>query len=237
MDRHAVATHGSDQRGRHWLALVLAGLAVLGSGLSSCGQDAEAPGAGTTWCQDLDGTFHFRARVPPLKYRAEYQCTQGDYMSCLHWEPTGRYVFVVTDLPFVNWETELVSILYVEEEAGTAEALAAEELGEIRSNDKASLADPDDPIRMGETDSGAPYYEIFWSEVRGKEPKTYEWSRRDVFIQAGARVFHLSFLSVYGLDRPDFDEIVTTFQAGPAPDGGEDCPCLDEHPGEAVPCR
>ncbi len=201
----------------------------------ACGIDGRQPHAAAVWCQDLEGSFHFLARVPPLKYRAEYKCVDGDYQNCRAWEPTGRYVFVVTDVPFINWETELVTILYVDREALQADAAAQKLLQEILENEKATLRDPEAPIQRGETDSGLALQEIFWKETRGTKT-LYDWRRRDVFIQGAAGSYHLAFLSVYSLDRPDIDEIVESFREGPAPDQGEGCPCLDEHAGEAVPC-
>ena len=225
--------HGTTNR-RERARSLWAGTALLVLA-SACGANGRQPQAGTTWCQDRGGDFHFLARVPPLKYRAEYKCVDGDYQHCNEWQPTGRYVFVVTDVPFINWETELVTILYVEKEAERADAAAQDQLQDILNNDKATLLDSEEPIRQGETKSGLAFQEIFWQETRGTKTR-YDWRRRDVFIQGSAGSYHLAFLSVYSLDRPDIDEIIESFQEGPAPDEGQGCPCLDEHAGEAVPC-
>ncbi len=215
---------------RWWTGLVAWAfwLAVMGS----CGDVVQSWGAddAMSYCQDMAGTYHFQVFAPPWKYRREYECTDGDFKNCNHWEPTGRYVFVVTDVPYVSYDSEIVDLLRVEFLSGK-DALKAldERLSEIHADDRAEVLPQDgEEYSQTETKTGLFGYQIFWRQMREHDGDSFKWYRRDVYLDGDRGAFHLEMFSVGSLDRPDFNALVASFAQGPAPDQGTSCRCMDE---------
>ncbi len=222
--------------GRSLLVSVLVLFWWAGAG---CGDNAASPYAGMKYCQDMAGTFHFQVYVPPWKYRREYRCVDGNFKDCNRWEPTGRYVFVVTDVPYVSYDSEIVDLLSVEFSAGIDAWTALQaKLSEIRADDRAVLQPRDGGGDYAEvtTDSGLSGSDILWTQVREHDGTSFEWYRREVFFDADGGVFHLEMYSVEKLDRPDFDALIESFTPGPAPDGGSHCQCIDDLADPPSPC-
>lgn len=188
-------------------------------------------------CQDMGGTYHFRAYVPPWKYNKEYQCSNWQDGKCLGtWSPTGRYLFIISDVPFVNFDSEIVTSLEVIRESGDTASLvrqliADEAVGEAGSTATFTGAPEDYPKeRLGNASGALPGHEIFWQQDRDFQGATYNWYRRDTFLRAaGGHVYHLRFFSIGTLDRPEFEALVDSFREGADPDGAPYCQCRDEH--------
>jgi hypothetical protein len=222
----------------------LAGLALLtlagatGSmGGAGCGdinlREEGMPGA--VYCQDLDETYHFEVLVPPWKFNKEYKCTDMEGRECVgSWLPTGRYVFVVSDIPFVNLDSEIVTLLNVEVTSGDTgnkvqQVIIDKDIGQPGS-DAVFVDDQEYPRPVELAEPALSGHDVLWRQKRSFEGRSYNWYRRDVFLRgAGSRVYHLQFYSIGSLDKPEFNALLRSFREGPAPDGAPDCPCLDEH--------
>ena len=221
------------------LGIVALGL-ILG-GISGCGDVNIRDGmtAGYSTCQDIQRQFYFQVRVPPWKYNKEYRCSQWSGTSCVGvWNPTGRYVFVVSDVPFVNYDSEIIASMDVEYTSGSTatlvSALIASEgvglpgseatfVGESSDYPREVAADPNEPLSLAG-------HELLWRQNRVFQGATFNWYRRDVYLRgASGRVYHLKFFSIESLDKPEFDEIISSFREGAAPDDAPDCQCRDEH--------
>ncbi len=219
-------------RKRTYLPTLIA-LATLGG----CGDFDIRDGilSGASYCEDMNGAFHFRAHTPTWKYNKEYRCTSIVNRECVgSWVATGRYVFVVSDIPFVNLDSEIVTMMNVEVTSGNPKTLAqqliaAEAIGQVSS--KAEFYnDSVYPAFIEHADPGLSGWEVLWRQVREFEGVSYNWYRRDVFLQsADNRVFHLEMYSIDALDRPEFDAMLDSFRQGTSPDGAPDCACRDEH--------
>jgi hypothetical protein len=223
------------------VVLALAIIGCLGAGVG-CGKVDGAKGGttGMSTCQDLAGTYHFDVFVPPWKYVKEYRCDDGDFRNCNLWTATGRYVFVVSDAPFVSFDSEIITSLTVEALDGNALSLLNARISEIAADADAELvpASPDRDYRELETVSGYPVFDIAWRQQRTFESKNYYWHRRDSYIQTSAgRTYHLEFFSLYTLWQPEFDVLVTSFDLGPAPDDAPHCRCVDERVSPPEPCQ
>jgi hypothetical protein len=195
---------------------------------------------GMSTCQDIRGRYHFSVFVPPWKYVREYRCEDGDFRNCNSWSPTGRYVFVVSDAPFVSFDSEIITSLTVEELHGSAANLAESRIREVEADQEAELipASEDQDYRQLETKGGYSVYDIGWRQQRSFEGKDYKWYRRDSYVQVESnRVFHMEFFSLFSLWLPEFDVLVESFELGPAPDEGERCQCRDEHVSPPEPCQ
>ncbi|MFH2009481.1 MAG: hypothetical protein ABI333_23010 [bacterium] len=206
--------------------------------LGACGDINMRDGvsAGSSYCQDRSGQFHFKALVPPWKYNKEYRCTSMQSRQCVGtWQPTGRYVFVVSDIPFVNYDSEIVASLAVEVISGnTAQnaqnVIIDKQIGQAGSD--ASFYGDEVYPRVVEavSEGGLTGHEVLWRQNRSYEGQSYNWYRRDVFLLgAGGRVFHVEMFSIDFLDKPEFDAILGSFREGVSPDGAPDCACQDEH--------
>lgn len=215
------------------LVPVLAALVAL----AGCGDINIRDGilSGSSYCEDMGGAYHFRAHTPPWKYSKEYKCSSMVDRQCVGtWLATGRYVFVVSDIPFVNFDSEIVTMMHVEITAGNPKTLAqqliAEEaIGQVTSKAK-FYDDADYPALIEYADPGLSGWELLWRQEREFEGTSYNWYRRDVFLQgAGTRVFHLELYSIDTLNKPEFDALIGSFREGLSPDGAPDCACRDEH--------
>jgi hypothetical protein len=223
----------------------LGGLGLAALVLCSCG-DLNIRGGldqGLSVCADMGGQFYFSAVIPPWKYNKEYVCSQYEGMACIGtWSPTGRYVFVVSDEPFVNYDSEIVTSFDVEVVSGTALPLAnaliaTEQIG-VSGSRAQFYGTTTYPLAITAAAGGAlGGQEILWTQERTFQGNPFLWYRRDVFLESGGRVYHLRFFSIDTLDKPEFDAILGTFRAGAAPGGAPDCPCRDEHdPAGAKDC-
>ena len=221
---------------------LFAGLLIGLTGLSGgCGKVNGRSGtyAGMQYCQNMGETYHFKVFVPPWKYRKEYRCEQGDYRNCTRWSATGRYVFVVSDSPFVNFDSEIIVSLTIESLQGNALTHANARISEINSDPDATLlpASSEQDYRLLETLEGAAVYDVMWRQKRTFESSTYNWYRRDAYVQISSNaVWHLEFFSILELGYPEFDALVESFASGPAPDGAPRCICLDEHADPITEC-
>ena len=212
---------------------------------SACGDINLRDGttAGHSYCQDKQGAFHFKVLVPPWKYNKEYKCSQWEGRQCVGtWSATGRYVFVVSDIPFVNFDSEIVASFHVTRVSGATnqqalQLITLEQIGAQGS--AASFADDDTyPRPVSYEASGLSGHEVLWRQERSFEGSSYNWYRRDVFLKgAQGQLYYLQLFSIDTLDKPEFDAILETFREGPAPDGAPDCQCKDEHDPKGVqPC-
>jgi len=233
---HVGRTWGADQSMR--LAL-LAMFATVGLSAITCNEsNGSKPYAGMAFCQDMGASYHFKVFVPPWKYRREYKCTDGDFKDCKQWSPTGRFIFVVTDVPFVSFDSEMIDSLTVEALSTNALTATQQKIAEIQADDTATLEDKgkDTSYRTWTTDAGKMVYDVFWKQDRAFDNKVYTWSRRDVFIAGSGHTFHLEFFSIHDMDRPDFKSLIASFDEGPAPDGSPKCICMDDHLDPQQPC-
>lgn len=221
-------------RGIPALGLILAA-ALLGS--TGCGDVNSRDGllAGFDYCQEISGTYHFQVLIPPWKYSKEYRCTNWQDRTCVgSWQATGRYIYVVSDQPFVNYDSEIISSLDIKITSGNTltnanSLIQTENIGGAGST--AQFADSDVYPREVNTDvEGAlPGHEVLWRQLRDFEGNAFNWYRRDVFLSGGGVVYHLQFFSIDSMDKPEFDAILSTFRLGPAPDDAPNCTCVDEH--------
>ncbi len=205
--------------------------------LGACGDFDIRDGllVGTSYCEDIDGSYHFRVQIPPWKYNKEYKCSSVVDRQCVGtWSPTGRHVFVVSDIPFVNYDSEIVTILNVELTSGDPRGLArqlivGESIGVAGSKAK-FFGDGEYPTEVTQPEPALSGWEVIWRQEREFEGTSYDWHRRDVFLKgAGGRVYHLELYSIDSLANPEFDAIVASFREGPSPDGAPSCTCRDEH--------
>lgn len=150
------------------------------------------------------------------------------------WVATGRYVYVVSDIPFVNLDSEIVTLMHVQIKSGDPRTLAQqlineENIGQISS--KAEFYDDAEyPLLVEYADPGLSGWQVLWRQNRDYEGSSYDWYRRDVFLRAsGNRVFHLEMYSIDRLDTPEFDAMIGSLREGVSPDGAPDCTCRDEH--------
>ncbi|MFH2010103.1 MAG: hypothetical protein ABI333_26130 [bacterium] len=189
-------------------------------------------------CQDIGGQFHFKVLVPPWKYNKEYRCSQWAAGQCVGvWSPTGRYVFVVSDAPFVNYDSEIIASLDVERTSGNTASLvynliASEGIGQPGSNATYHDGTADDyPREILGGDGALSGHEILWRQERSFQGATFNWYRRDSFLSSpSGYVFHLKFFSIEEMNKPEFDILMSSFREGPTEDGtAPDCPCRDEH--------
>ncbi len=195
--------------------------------------------SGMSTCQDIEERFHFRVFVPPWKHVREYLCEDGDFRSCNLWTPTGRFVFVVSDSPFVSFDSEIITSLTIEEISSSGSTSTEKLLKEIAADANAFL-DPfseEEDVQIHETLDGLKVYDVYWRQIRFFEGKTYDWHRRDSFIEIiPGLVYHLEFFSLFTMKRPEFDLLVKSFTLGPAPDGAPRCHCMDERADPPEPC-
>ncbi len=208
-------------------------------GSASCGDVNIRDGitAGYETCQSFDNQFHFKALIPPWKYNKEYRCSQWTNGSCTGtWTSTGRYVWVVSDVPFVNYDSEIIASMDVAYESGSTatlvSALIATEGVGLPGGTATYEGDAGDYPRqiLSDYNGSLPGHELLWRQNRSFEGSLFNWYRRDVFLSGtGGRVYHLKFFSIESLDKPEFDQLLTTFREGMAEDGGVNCPCTDEH--------
>jgi hypothetical protein len=221
--------------------------------LGSCGDVNIRDGltAGYSYCQSVDQSndpvFHFQVLIPPWKYNKEYRCSQWSGTDCVGvWNATGRHVWVVSDVPFVNYDSEIIASLDVEHTSGSTaslvSALIAEEGVGVPGSNATYIGEADVYPKeiLADVDGSLGGHELLWRQNRTFDNSTFNWYRRDVFLSDPlGGVYHLKFFSIESLDKPEFDEIISTFRKGPAEDGGVECPCTDEHdpdnPGQ--PCR
>ncbi len=209
--------------------------------LSACGNINARKGEtrGMSFCQDMEGRFHFSVFIPPWKHVREYRCDDGDFRNCNQWTPTGRYVFVVSDSPFVSFDSEIITSLTIEETTETASDLVNSLLNDIRYDNEAAL-DPfteDEEFYVHKTYEGKTVYDVYWTQTRDFDGKSYQWNRRDAFIETGlGSVYHLEFFSIKTMKKPEFDLLVESFVLGPAPDGAPHCECMDERAVPPEPC-
>lgn len=206
---------------------------------SACGDVNVRDGttAGYRTCEDITGQFHFKVLVPPWKYNKEYRCSNWTDGQCVGtWTATGRYVFVVSDVPFVNFDSEIITSLDVEMTTGDTAALVQqliddEDFGTTGAT-STFVGEAADYPRAIEADGEGSLagHELLWRQNRAFQGKTYNWFRRDVFLQgiAGKR-YHLRFFSIDALDGVEFDALIRTFREGASDDGAPDCRCRDEH--------
>jgi hypothetical protein len=213
------------------------GVTLALCGLAACGDVNMRDGsqAWSAYCQDRSGSYHFKAQVPPWTFNKEYRCTQMQGRSCVGtWQATGRYVFVVSDIPFVNLDSEIVTLLSVEILSGATANLAQrliidKNIGQGGS-DAEFYDDQSYPRAIDEEPPALSGHDVLWRQNREFEGRSYKWYRRDVFLQApGSRVYHLELYSIGSMDKPEFDAIIESFREGAAPDGAPDCQCRDEH--------
>jgi len=219
--------------------ILLSILALTGAASAACNEANGAnPYAGMATCQDMAANFHFKVFVPPWKYRREYKCVDGDFKDCKQWSPTGRYVFVVTDVPFVSFDSEMIDSLTVEALSGDALTATQQKIAEIQADSTATLENKgkDNPYRTWTTDAGKTVYDVFWKQERVFDRKSYTWSRRDAYIAGTGHGYHLEFFSIYDIDRSDFKSLIASFEKGPAPGGSPKCVCLDDHLDPPQPC-
>lgn len=208
---------------------------------SACGNENAGKGgyAGMSTCQDLEERFHFRVFVPPWKHVREYQCDDGDFRRCNLWTPTGRFVFVVSDSPFVSFDSEIITSLTFEERNSTGSREVEKLLKEIAADADAAL-DPfsdEEDVQIHETLEGLKVYDVYWKQIRLFEDRVYDWHRRDSFIETGqGRLYHLEFFSLFTLKKPEFDLLVRSFALGPASNGAPRCNCMDERAVPPEPC-
>lgn len=213
------------------------GLALLGS--ASCGNVNVRDGmtAGYGYCQSIDAQFHFKVMIPPWKYNKEYRCSQWSGTTCIGvWNPTGRYVWVVSDQPFVNYDSEIIASLDVEYASGSTanlvSALIADKAVGVPGSDATFLGDPSTyPLEVeADLDGSLPGHELFWRQNRTFNGVTFNWYRRDVFLRGpGGRIYRLKFFSIDSLDKPEFNKLISTFREGPADGDISDCQCRDDH--------
>jgi hypothetical protein len=152
------------------------------------------------------------------------------------WNPTGRYVFVVSDQPFVNYDSEIIASMDVEFTSGStanlvASLIASESVG-VPGSTATFVGDAADYPREVVADENGSLggSELLWRQNRTFQGATFNWYRRDVFLRGAAgRVYHLKFFSIESLSKPEFDELISSFREQSAPDGAPDCPCRDEH--------
>jgi len=215
-----------------WLGWVTLALALLGA--TSCGDVNIRDGmtAGYQYCQSYDNMFHFKVLIPPWKYSREYRCSQCNAGTCVGvWNPTGRHVWVVSDVPFVNYDSEIIASMDVEYESGSTANLvsaliSAEGVGVPGTNASFQGDAADYPKEILADEEGSlPGHELLWRQNRTFDGNTFNWYRRDVFLRgAGGRVYHLKFFSIETMDKPEFDTLISTFREGQAEDGGVNCP-------------
>lgn len=205
--------------------------------LAGCGDFDVRDGilVGASYCEDKGGDYHFRVHTPPWKYNKEYKCSSMVNGQCLgSWLATGRYVFVVSDIPFVNFDSEILTMMNVEVTSGNPKTLAqqliAEESIGLPSSKSVFYDDIVYPAAADFEAPGLSGWEVLWRQERSFESSSYNWYRRDVFLQgAGGRVFHLELYSIDTLSKPEFDAMIGSFREGASPDGAPDCACRDEH--------
>ena len=109
-----------------WLGSMALGLVFVGT--AACGDVNIRDGmtAGYESCQSYDSQFHFKVLIPPWKYNKEYRCSQCTDGICTGlWNPTGRYVWVVSDVPFVNYDSEIITSMDVEYVTGSTANLVS----------------------------------------------------------------------------------------------------------------
>ncbi|MDY0004117.1 MAG: hypothetical protein RBU30_22655 [Polyangia bacterium] len=190
-----------------------------------------------SFCQDRDDRFHFQVMVPPWKHNKEYRCTSFESGKCVGtWVPTGRYVFVISDVPFVNFDSEIVTSLDVEQTTGDTASLVRQLISSEAIGVSGSVATfhgpaEDYPRAIEASDDGAlAGHEVLWRQVRTFQNLSFNWYRRDLFLKGTAgRTYHLRFFSIGPLDRPEFESLISSFREGRAEDGAPYCKCRDEH--------
>jgi len=220
-----------------WLGSMALGLVLVGS--TSCGDVNIRDGmtAGYESCQSYDNQFHFKVLIPPWKYNREFRCDNCIDGTCIGtWNPTDRYVWVVSDVPFVNYDSEIITSMDVEYVTGSTanlvSALIATEGVGLPGSNATYMGDAATYPReiFPDFEGSLPGHELLWRQDRSFEGNLFNWYRRDVFLQGAAgRVYHLKFFSIESLDKPEFDKLVSTFREGIADDGGENCPVQDGH--------
>ncbi len=213
----------------------------VGFGGAGCGDVdiRQGPAAGYDYCEDISGRFHFQVRIPPWRYTKEYRCSSWDNGQCVgSWTATGRYVFVVSDVPFVNFDSEIITSLDVEIVSGVTMTLAQQLITEegIVSAEQGGNAtffgdSADYPRAIEATEQGQlPGHEVLWRQKRDFQDSTYNWYRRDVFLEgAGGSRYHLRLFSIERLDRPEFELLIESFREGTAEQDAPECECRDEH--------
>ncbi len=191
--------------------------------------------AGASYCQNQGEQFHFQVLAPPWKYNKEYKCTEMSGRNCVgEWRPTGRYVWVVSDIPFVNLDSEIVTLLNVEITSGNTKTLVNnviidKSIGQPGSN-AAFETEEAFPRELTFASPALTGHDVLWRQERSFEGRSYNWYRRDVFLKGDTgRVYHLEFYSIGSLDKPEFDAVIESFREGAAPDGAPNCTCRDEH--------
>jgi len=191
-----------------------------------------------SYCQDIGGFFHFKVLVPPWKYNKEYRCSQWATGECVGvWNATGRYVFVVSDVPFVNYDSEIIASLDIERTSGNTASLVytligSEGIGQPGSNASYHDGTADDyPREIIGVDGALSGHEVLWRQDRSFQGNAFNWYRRDTFLMGSSGyVYHLKFFSIDEMNKPEFDILLSSFREGPTDDGeAPDCPCLDEH--------
>lgn len=220
-----------------WIGLAFLVGGLVAGGPLACG-DLDLRDGSQAWaafCQDRSGSYHFKVLVPPWKYNKEYRCTQMEGRSCVGtWQATGRYVFVVSDIPFVNLDSEIVTLLNVEILSGATADLAQrliidKQIG-LNGSDAEFYDEQSYPRAIDQAAPALPGHDVLWRQKREFEGQSYNWYRRDVFLRgAGSRVYHLELYSIGSMDKPEFDAIVESFREGAAEDGAPECQCRDEH--------
>jgi hypothetical protein len=222
------------------MAVAVAGLG-LAIGGAGCGDVdiREGPAAGYDYCEDISGRFHFQVRIPPWRYTKEYRCSSWDNGQCVGtWTATGRYVFVVSDVPFVNFDSEIITSLDVEVVSGVTMTLAQQLIAEEgivdpeQGGNATFFGEPADYPRVIEAtaEGQLPGHEVLWRQKRDFQGSTYNWYRRDVFLEgAGGSRYHLRFFSIERLDRPEFELLIESFREGATEQGAPECQCRDEH--------
>lgn len=175
--------------------------------------------------------------VPPWKYNKEYRCTSFDSGRCVGtWVPTGRYVFVISDVPFVNFDSEIVTSLDVELTTGDTATLVRQVITTEAIGFSGSVATfygpaEDYPRLVEATEAeGLGGHEVLWRQERSFQGTSYNWYRRDLFLNGKeGRRYHLRFFSIGRLDRPEFESLIRSFREDRAEDDAPNCPCRDEH--------
>ncbi|MBU1535108.1 hypothetical protein KKF84_07295 [Myxococcota bacterium] len=167
--------------------------------LLSCSMDNLA-----VYCTDLNGSFHFKGAIPPLKPGVVEKIWDIKQQAIV-FEAVPDYT--VGDLGDIG-PTYILMVNYGATEIDPAMTVFKNYL--IGQDYCGNLECIPEPFTLGEN-SGQ---KILWRS----ESKGYTWYARDYIFKREGILYHISIQSIERESRPEYDMIVRTFTPGPPPE-------------------